>query len=243
MISKNRIKFIRSLQQKKFRDESGQFLIEGEKNVKEALTWKNDSILAVYHTTSFRLDFPVSDQIEIEEVTEQELKQLSSLNTPNKVVALCKKWDQPIASHLDFVLALDGVQDPGNLGTLIRLADWFGVKQLLCSPNTVDCFNPKVIQATMGSLFRVSIAYTDLKSYFSTAKLPVYGALLNGENVYGLSLKAKGILLLGNEGNGISDELIPLITNPITIPRFGEAESLNVSVAGGILLSEFFRMA
>ncbi len=144
-------------------------------------------------------------------------------------------------STADFHLALDEIQDPGNLGTIIRLADWFGVKNIVCSRNTADCFNPKVVQATMGSLFRVNIVYEDLKTFIEAKNLPVFGAFLEGKSIYKSSLSPKGILVLGNEGKGISSEIEKCITQKITIPRFGEAESLNVSVATGILLSEFFR--
>ncbi len=241
MLSKNRIKLIKSLHLKKFRDESNLFLVEGEKMALELIRLKKEYIEQIYATKEF-IDLNKVEQ-EIEEITEKELAQISTLKTPNKVLIVCKKWNltENINSQNEFYLALDEIQDPGNLGTIIRLADWFGVKNIVCSKNTADCFNPKVVQATMGSIFRVNLIYQDLISFIETKKLPVYGAFLEGESIYQKALSPKGILVLGNEGNGISREIENLVSDKITIPRFGEAESLNVSVATGILLSEFFR--
>jgi TrmH family RNA methyltransferase len=150
-------------------------------------------------------------------------------------------WKNEDNSNSDFYIALDEIQDPGNMGTIIRLADWFNVKTIICSPNSADVFNPKVVQASMGSLFRVNIIYQDLNEFITSKKVPVYGAFLEGESVYTKKLSPKGILILGNEGKGISPEIEKLVTQKIKIPRFGQAESLNVSIATGILLSEFFR--
>ena len=171
---------------------------------------------------------------------EETLKRCSSLKTPNKVIAVVRKMVFP-ETRTSFVLALDAVQDPGNMGTIMRLADWFGVEKIICSRTTVDVYNPKVIQASMGAFLRIQVDYTDLKSYFQETRLPVFGALLEGENIYKTVVQPAGILLMGNEGNGISEELKQFITHPISIPRRGGAESLNVSIATGILLSEFFR--
>jgi TrmH family RNA methyltransferase len=135
----------------------------------------------------------------------------------------------------------DGVQDPGNMGTILRLADWFGIQSIVCSNDTVDCYNPKVIQASMGAIFRISVRYTDLQTFLSEAKVPVYGALLNGETYSDVRYDTNGILLMGNEGNGISEALLPLVTKAVTIPRIGEAESLNVATATAILLAEIVR--
>lgn len=240
MISKNNIKAIQALQRKKNRDEMGQFIVEGEKLVHESLQWRLGYLVHLYHTSDFvfdnlsQVDFPSTL------ISEKELKQISGLQSPNKALAIFNKWEtETIKSQ--FYIALDGVQDPGNMGTLMRLADWFGVKEIICSRETVDCYNPKVVQATMGAMLRVQVRYVDLASEFEKIGLPVYGALLEGKNVYNSTLAPKGILLLGNEGNGISPELIKNIDIPVSIPRFGEAESLNVSTAGAILLSEFFR--
>lgn len=240
MLSKNRIKFIRSLQLKKFRDEAKLFVLEGEKMVLELVLQQAECIDCIYVTSDFSVETLQNEKISFEVISDKDLHQISGLKTPNKALALCKMPDfQP--ETINFALVLDGIQDPGNMGTLIRLADWYGVKHIICSENTVDCFNPKVVQATMGSLFRVNISYCELNSFLKNQKLPVYGALLEGENIYKKTLEPTGLLVLGNEGNGISAAVQAHITHPITIPKIGMAESLNVSVAGAILLSEFFR--
>lgn len=174
-------------------------------------------------------------------ISEREMKELSELKTPASFLALVRK---PVFSpiHPHFILAIDGVQDPGNMGTIIRTADWFKVDEIVCSEDTVDIFNPKVVQATMGSLLHVPIRYTDLKDYLSSTDVPVFGALLEGKNMYTQPLPYReGILVMGNEGKGIRPELLPFIQHPVLIPRFGRAESLNVSMATGILLAEFSR--
>lgn len=242
MISKANIKSVKSLHQKKSRDANNQFVVEGEKMVLEAICWKSDFLEALYHTADFPTAGIDATKINLIPVSDHELKQISGLQTPNKALAVFNKWPLQ-ALNLPFYIALDGVQDPGNMGTILRLADWFGVQEVICSTTTVDCYNPKVVQATMGAVFRIQVRYVDLKSHFEALKMPVYGALLEGENIYKSSLKPEGILVLGNEGNGISEEIKQLIDYPISIPRFGEAESLNVSTAGAILLSEFFRGA
>lgn len=241
MISKSRIKHIRSLQLKKFRDEHDEFIVEGEKMVLEALQLNTGFVDSIYHTASFHV--PAEEALSghtFFEVSEAELKQISSLQTPNKALAVLKKTALTDRTE-KFYLALDGVQDPGNMGTLMRLADWFGIPEILCSQTTVDCYNPKVVQATMGALYRVQVRYVDLKSYLPKLGMPIYGALLSGENVYREPLQAEGVLVLGNEGLGISAEIQQIIDRPVHIPRLGGAESLNVSTAGAILLAEFFR--
>lgn len=240
MISKNNIKFINSLQHKKFRDESNQFVVEGEKMVLESLHWKSDYLVDLYYTEHFPVEDIKARNIQSHLISEKELKLISSLQTPNKALAVFHKWEQQTTDSR-FFIALDGVQDPGNMGTIMRLADWFGVPEIICSKDTVDCYNPKVVQATMGALFRVQVRYVDLETHLKSLQLPIFGALLEGENVYQKPLKPEGILLLGNEGKGISDPIKKLIDFPVSIPRFGGAESLNVSTAGAILLSEFFR--
>ncbi len=240
-LSKNKIKWIRSLQLKKFRDDLGLFVIEGEKIVQEALQFTPELIEELYHTNEFNIG--KNHELNSTIVTNDELKQISSLTTPNKAIAvICKKQPEFIRQVTNLVIALDGIQDPGNMGTILRIADWFGITSIVCSLQTVDCYNPKVIQASMGAIFRLNINYLDLESWLKNMiNTPVYGALLNGKSVYQSDLKTPGVLLMGNEGNGISENLIPMISMPITIPRFGEAESLNVSVATGIIISEFYR--
>jgi TrmH family RNA methyltransferase len=240
MISKSNIKFVKSLQQKKFRDEHQAFVVEGEKMVLEALKWKADYLTALYYTEAFPIDSISVLPPQSELISEKELHQISSLQTPNKALAVFSKWTEKLVK-IPFYLALDNIQDPGNMGTILRLADWYGIDAILCSYQTVDCFNPKVIQATMGAIFRVQVHYVDLMETFKLLQLPVYGALLEGENVYLKKFNPSGILVLGNEGNGISESIQHGIDFPISIPRFGQAESLNVSTAGAILLSEFFR--
>lgn len=238
MLSNSKIKQIRSLHQKKNRDELGLFLVEGEKMVLETLLSIPSQIEFCVVTNGFRAgEYP---EVEFYQCDEDTLKRCSTLKTPNKAIAVVRKSIIP-AEESSFIIALDAVQDPGNMGTIMRLADWFGVRKIVCSPTTVDCYNPKVIQASMGAFLRVNVEYMELKAYFDSTSLPVYGALLEGKNVYQKTLSPNGILLMGNEGKGISDELLSSITHPISIPRFGQAESLNVSVATGILLSEFYR--
>lgn len=234
------MKWIRSLHTKKHRDETGLYLVEGEKMVNEALTHHADSIELLLHTPDFliKASFP----FEIIPVSDKLLADVSALTTPNKALAVLRKGNNHSVSITDqLIIALDGVQDPGNMGTILRIADWFGIHTVLCSTHTVECYNPKVIQASMGAIFRVNTRYTDLAAFMRTYTEPIFGAVLDGKNIYGEQLPAKGMLLMGNEGNGISPELLPFITHPLSIPRFGGAESLNVSVATGIILSEFKR--
>ncbi len=238
MISKNRIRFIKSLQQKKQRIENQLFVIEGEKMVNEAIQWIPYQIEVIYHTSEYTINNINNIQFEI--VTPKELQEISTLTTPNKVVAICKQLPVKVLTS-DLIIALDGIQDPGNMGTILRLADWFGISHVICSLDTVDCYNPKVLQATMGAIFRVNVDYVDLNEYLKMSTLPIYGALLEGENIFKSNLQTKGVILLGNEGNGIKEVNKKHITNPITIPRYGNAESLNVATAGAIILGSFFQ--
>jgi len=238
-ISKVRLKEIKALQQKKFRDEHGLFVVEGVKMVEEVMMNFPHLIECCIFTSEYEkamqdCEFPTF------QVDRKSLEQCSSLRTPNKILAVVKQLPHHKTST-NFIIALDGIQDPGNMGTILRLADWFGIKEIICSKETVDCYNPKVVQASMGAILRVSVNYCSLNTFLSESILPVFGALLEGKNVYQESLKNEGVLLMGNEGNGISDDLLSYIQHPLTIPRFGKAESLNVSVATGILLSEFWR--
>ncbi|WP_046757126.1 TrmH family RNA methyltransferase [Kordia jejudonensis] len=239
MISKRQIKIINSLQQKKYRKSTGLFVAEGKKVIQEFLNsnFELDSLF----TTDEHL-FALDSKVTV--ISEVELKKISFLKTPNKALALFKISDAAKVDPKGLILALDDVRDPGNLGTIIRLCDWFGVQQLICSLETVDCYNPKVIQATMGSLTRVNIVYTDLKNYLAETNLPIFGAFMDGNNVYKANLPKDGILVMGNEANGVSEEISNLITEKIAIPRFGDmqqTESLNVAMATGILLNEFKR--
>jgi TrmH family RNA methyltransferase len=237
-LSKNHIKLITSLSQKKYRQKHKLFVVEGVKVVQEFLNSSYELDIVFSSNTNF------SSTNKFIEVTDQELKKISSLKNPNKVLAIFKIPNQinPIMGGL--ILALDSINDPGNLGTIIRLCDWFGIEQLVCSNETVDCFNSKVVQASMGSLTRVAVSYLDLKKYLQNASVPIFVADMDGLNVYKTKLPDSAVLVLGNEANGISDEIKQLVTTKITIPRYGafqQTESLNVATASAILLSEFRR--
>ncbi|MBQ0767946.1 MAG: RNA methyltransferase [Bizionia sp.] len=238
MLSKNQIKVITRLKQKKYRVQDGFFVAEGLKVIKELL----DSHLELHQLyTTVGFDRGLEQE---QHVTEAELKKISFLTTPNKALALFKIPKAKAMASNQFVVALDNVRDPGNLGTIIRLCDWFGIEELVCNLETVDCYNPKVIQATMGSITRVNVSYVNLESYLKETRNPVFGAFMDGDNVYKTNLPSIGTLVLGNEANGISPEIEALITNRIAIPRFGAlqaTESLNVATATAILLSEFKR--
>ena len=239
MVSKSQIKLITSLAQKKYRYKNGLFVAEGFKTINELINSK--FILNRLFTIS--ADFGV-DSSKVQKIDEKELKKISFLKTPQTALALFEIPEEKIVQEESLILALDGIRDPGNLGTIIRLCDWFGIKRLVCSNDSVDCFNPKVVQATMGSLARVNISYSDLKTFLKNSELPIYGAFMDGENIYKSETEEKAILVMGNEANGISAEIEALINKKISIPRFGElkeTESLNVATATAILLSEFKR--
>ncbi|MDC3252701.1 RNA methyltransferase [Crocinitomicaceae bacterium] len=234
-LSKNKIKWIRSLRLKKNRDSEAVFVVEGEKMVREILkTWTKHIALFCTSNEAFN---EREDAFFIDKST---MKELSSLHTPSDFLVVMRqpKLETKAAK---VTLAIDGIQDPGNMGTIIRTADWFGVDEIVCAKETVDIFNPKVIQSSMGSLFRIPVSYVDLHEYLSKASCPIYGALLEGEDIYEKKLNAPCIFLIGNEGNGISKTLRPLIGEPVLIPGKGAAESLNAAVATGIVLSEFSR--
>ncbi|MBP6090835.1 MAG: RNA methyltransferase [Crocinitomicaceae bacterium] len=205
----------------------------------ELLQNQSENIVFLAHLNSFK---PSEIEGEIVEVSSKELEQLSLLKTPNLVLAIVKKPSKRIsqASTTKLTLALDGVQDPGNLGTILRIADWFGIETIICSKETVDCFNPKVVQASMGAVFRVHCFYTDLSMYLKNVKVPIYGADLNGDNLFELKALQPGVIVMGNEGNGLSTEVRECIQQKLMIPKFGNAESLNVAVATGIIVSAFF---
>lgn len=239
-LSKAKIKWIRSLQHKKYREELNQFVVEGEKMVKEALNDASLEIVLLASTESLSYSNNVGEFYQIDQQT---LKQISSLTTPNKSLAVINKRKTAINHYPNLVLAVDGVQDPGNLGTIIRTADWFGIHVIICSFDTVDCYNQKVLQATMGSWNRVQIEYHSLKDILPQLNKPIYGALLNGTPLQKTTLTHEGILVVGNEGQGISNAVEAIVTNPISINGFGGAESLNVAVATGILLHELTKVS
>ncbi len=240
MLSKNQIKLIRSLKQKKYRLQHQLFVVEGKKAILEFLNSK----LQLNQLFTTTLEFDVSDVLQTT-ITPKELNTISFFKTPNVALAVFKISKPKPIDFNNLIVVLDDVRDPGNLGTIIRLCDWFGVKDLVCNTDTVDIYNPKVIQATMGSITRVNVSYLDLESFLSAQKgIQKFGAFMNGETIYNLKLPNSGILVLGNEANGICKQVEFQITDRISIPRFGdiqEAESLNVANAAAILLSEFKR--
>lgn len=250
MLSKNKIKLIQSLDLKKFRDEHQLYIAEGNKLVEDLLQARCP-IQTIVATNLWLRDNAIHKEIEIIEATEEDLKKISHLKTAPPVIALVKIPDNQTIAAPDkdnLVLVLDAIQDPGNMGTIIRLADWFGIKEIVCSQNTVDCYNPKVVQATMGAIARIKVQYTDIESYTQKAKnqhIPVYGTFLEGKNIYTEKLSANGIIVMGNEGKGISAGVEANVTHKILIPDFakpgGKPESLNVSVAAAIVCSEFKR--
>ncbi|MBV1924343.1 MAG: RNA methyltransferase [Flavobacteriaceae bacterium] len=238
MLSKSQIKLITSLQQKKYRDNSGFFVAEGPKIINELI----DANFEIHNL--FAIEGTTLNSSSVEIISKNELKKISFLKNANSSLAVFNIPNQKSISEKGIIVALDAIRDPGNLGTIIRLCDWFGVNQIICSQDTVDCYNPKVIQATMGSISRVNVVYTNLLESIKNASLPVFGGTMNGENIYTKELPQDAIIVVGNEGKGISEEIINLLTNRITIPKFGslqKTESLNVAMATSILLSEFKR--
>lgn len=250
MISKAQIKHISSLKLSKFRKASGEFTVEGEKMVHE-LIMCNYQIKALYAIPAWleaNHELLSSKNINAEKVSPKELERISSFKTANQVLATVTIPDQSFQTinFEDLILVLDDIQDPGNLGTIVRTAEWFGIRHIVCSNESVDVFNPKVIQATMGSFLRVRIHYTKLEIFFLEKvpkNLKVYGALLEGKNLYKQELAKKGILIIGNESKGISKEIAKFVTDPIFIPAHpnNSAESLNASVAAAVICAEFFR--
>lgn len=239
MLTKSNVKLIKSLQQKKYRQKTGLFVVEGIKSVNEFLEGKY-KLVDIYGTKD------VENQLstEMEVVTERELKSISGFTTPQKVIAVFEQIKNEFPTEFNGLqLALDNIRDPGNLGTIIRMCDWFGIENLFCSTGTTDVYSPKVVQATMGSLNRVNVNYVDLPEFIKAYPKEVYGAFLEGKNLYKTELSNSGLLVLGNEANGISSEIEKLCTQGITIPRGNvgkETESLNVATATAVILGEFF---
>lgn len=237
MLSKNQVKLIQKLHQKKYRNELNLFIVEGKKSINEFLQAGYTPQLLIA-TEAFTTSVP---QHLITPVSKDELRKVSTLQNPDEGLAVFQQPKHKGILQEGVIVALDNVQDPGNLGTIIRLCDWFGVETLLCNTQTVDCYNPKVVQASMGSLTRVAVHYLDLAAFLTTTALPVYTMDLEGENLYTATFPKDCILILGNEANGISSEVRALSNEVITIPRFSQhqrTESLNVAMAGAIILSE-----
>jgi len=237
MLSKNQVKLIQKLHHKKYRNELNLFIVEGKKSINEFLQAGYNPQLLIA-TEAFTTNVP---QHLITPVSKDELRKVSALQNPDEGLAVFEQPKHKGILQEGVIVALDNVQDPGNLGTIIRLCDWFGVETLLCNTQTVDCYNPKVVQASMGSLTRVAVHYLDLAAFLTTTALPVYTMDLEGENLYTATFPKDCILILGNEANGISAEVRALSNEVITIPRFSKhqrTESLNVAMAGAIILSE-----
>ena len=256
MISKNQLKYIRQLEQKKYRRREGVFVAEGTKVVGDLLQRYRPE--AVFATADWQAPAGITPQL----VTDDELRRISFLQHPQQVLALfplpvnCQPSTvnskpstvncKPSTVNTELSLALDGVQDPGNLGTIIRIADWFGISTIICSEDTVDAWNPKVVQATMGSIARVNIIYLNLPDFLDTlpADFPVYGTFLDGDNIYTQELTPNGLIIMGNEGNGISEAVRSKVNRRLLIPDFHQgptADSLNVAIATAITCSEFRR--
>ena len=241
MLTKNTIKQIASLRQQKFRKELGLFVVEGRKMTEELLH-SNFETVGLYATETFLTDYP--DFTEAEIVSDVQMQQMSGQDTPPGILAVVKIPKQgEIKTTSQLVLALDGIANPGNMGTLIRTAEWFGIQDVVCSSDCVELWNPKVVQATMGSLFRVKVWKTELPSFLQKAKnegKAIFGALLEGENLFQMKEKPEGIIVIGSESHGIRADVLPCITHPVTIPRVGGSatESLNAAVAGGIIMAE-----
>ena len=253
MISKNKIKYIRSLELKKNRNKEGVFVAEGHKVVDDLLALQ--PALLIVATAEWLKGKQLGAETEVIEVTDEELKKVSFLQHPQQVLAVFRQEQATAIDSFEFSgidttelsLALDGVQDPGNLGTIIRIADWFGITHIYCSQDTADVYNPKVVQATMGSIARVKVEYGNLLGLVESlsADVPVYGTLLDGENIYQQPLENRGLIVMGNEGKGISPALAQKVNRRLLIPNFPEgrptADSLNVAIATAITCAEFRR--
>lgn len=245
MLTKNQQKLIKSLHEKKNRTELGLFLVEGEKSVSELL--KSDFEIEILLTTIEFFDKygeSIRDKSKIYEIVNQsEIEKVSAFETNDSVLAVVRQKENKDTGKKGLILVLDEIKDPGNLGTIIRMSDWYGVSKIIASKNTVDFYNPKVITASMGSFTRTNIFYTDLNDYLSKTKLPIYGAFLEGENVHNIDYPKDGILIMGNESNGISKEVEKLVKEKITIPSYGKTESLNVAIATAIILDNWLRQS
>ncbi len=239
MLTAHKIKIFQSLDQKKFRQKYNLFLVEGNKTISE-IPFSHYQVREIFSTNA---SAPELKGLPTTEITERELKKISFLQHPKDSVAVCEILQNIPEKPASRRIVLDGIQDPGNLGTIIRLADWFGIGEIVCSQDTVDLYNPKVIQASMGSFLRVNVFYEDLTSYLSESQDMIIGTDMDGENLYEFSFPEKFSLVLGNEGNGMRPETENLLSKKISIPRFGKSqrtESLNVSMAAGIILGKIF---
>jgi TrmH family RNA methyltransferase len=236
MLSKAKIKFIKSLQIKKYRKQEQCFVVEGAKSVRELLASELKTVM-LFATAPFLADNKAPKGVEVMEVTEKELAGLGEFKTNDAALAVARMTpnEDPQVRKDEFALLLDDIRDPGNLGTIIRTADWFGIDRIIASEETADFYSPKVISATMGSFTRVKIFYTSLEDYVQRSTQPVFGAYLEGINIHEIHFDAGGLILIGNESNGIRPSLEKYVTHKFTIPKYGKAESLNAAIAAGIV--------
>ncbi|MES2727295.1 MAG: RNA methyltransferase [Bacteroidota bacterium] len=242
MLSKSTIQYLKGLKEKSNRYSEGFFLAEGSKSAIEFLA-SNLHIEAIYATMDWALMFPqYKNDVRLQIISSKEIEQISSLKSTRDVVlqiAFQENKIEQINLQSKLHLVLNDIQDPGNLGTIIRIADWYGIKNVVCSEGTADCYNNKCIQATMGSIARVNVFYTDLLNWLPNIKLPIYGAVMDGKNINSVGFENEGLLLIGNEGKGINSSLMPYISEPISIKRVGLAESLNAAIATAIICDRF----
>ena len=245
MITKNQIKYINSLQQKKFRSEHQSFIVEGAKSVLELL--KSDFELELLFVTQEFLkaneELLETLPIQVEQADQQELEKAGSYSSNNAALAVAKTKENHklLVGENEYALILDDIRDPGNLGTIIRVGDWYGIHKIICSHSTVDFYNPKVIASTMGSFTRTNLYYTDLEEFIKQQNTPIYGTLLDGNNIHQTKFAKSGYIVIGNEANGISEGVEKLVTDKITIPSFGGAESLNAGIATAVVLDNLRR--
>lgn len=239
MVVKSELKLIRSLHQKKYRTLHGLFIVEGLKAVEEVLN-SNFDVYKIYVTSQLSSIFSTNP---MSLISAKELQQMSGLTNPNGILGVFHIPEPKEVLTKDWILVLDDIQDPGNMGTIIRLCDWFGIQHLVCSEHTVDCYNPKVLQATMGSITRVNIVYRDLGDFLKSIQLPIFGSFMSGKPITELGLPKEGVLIMGNEGKGISKNIQELCSHTVAIPQYGQktTESLNVATASAILLNEIRR--
>lgn len=245
MLSKPQIRTITSLQHKKFRKESGLFIVEGAKSLTEFI--RSDYLVQhIFYTPQAVAKLgKIPQNIKSDEISEQDLKRISTLKNPQGVLGLIRIPDYPPLTATElrdgFHLVLDNIQDPGNMGTIIRTAEWFGFSRMICSADSVDAYNPKVVQASMGSLARMKVYYADIETLIAQSPVPVFGAVLNGSSLYDTDFGQEGLIVLGNEGNGIREILLSHIRHRVTIPQVGRAESLNVAVSAALFCAELAR--
>lgn len=240
MISRSESKYIQSLSHKKHREQEGIFIAEGPKIAEELLSTTVYEITKIYAVAGWIQQNPQASRIAIE-VSEDELQKISAMQTANQVLILVETKTNIIPAGIKgkLSLVLDGIQDPGNFGTIIRIADWFGIENIICSNDCVELYNPKVIQSTMGSFIRVNVCHTELNDYLRQQQLPVYGTLLHGTDIKTITQPKEGMVVIGNEGKGIREHILPHITKAVSIKKYGGAESLNAAVATGIILSHW----